>query len=74
MNLVSFQFSLTRPNIFTDTTPCLNLLDKHTVHQHPPVDMKNKQRKEKEIEKVVIDWSIKFVFILVQGLDNFITA
>lgn len=69
-----FQFSLTRPNIFTDTTPFLDLLDKHPVHQHPPVDMKDKQRKKKGIEKVVIDWSLEFVFILVQRLDNFIAA
>lgn len=36
--------------------------------------MKDKQAVQKSIEHIIINWSIQWVFFLVQGEDNFIAA
>lgn len=53
---------------------CLYLFDKHPIHQHPPVNVKNKQAIKKSVEHVVVNWSFHLVLFLVQGNYNFITA
>lgn len=36
---------LTRTNVVTQLAPRLDLFNKHAVHQHPPIYMKNQQTK-----------------------------
>lgn len=38
-------YLITWSNIFTNSSPCLDLFNKHPVYQYPPVNVKNKQTK-----------------------------
>lgn len=64
----------TRSNIFTKLASCLDLIDKHSKYQHPPINVKNKQAVEKTIEYVIINRSLYWVLFFVQGKKDFIAG
>ena len=67
-------FQLTRSNIFTNFSSCLDLFNKHPKYQHPPINMHNKQAVKKTIEHIIIYWTIHLVLFLIQGEQNFIAG